>query len=147
MPQAATHEAQTQGQAASTSASKTPPSSPGERVRRLKPSLKRQPSSTPSLKRQTSRNTTPSLKRQKSFNTVTFASNDATQRAKVRKDLARGKLCLFFSYLLIIFVLMLIFAFVPFYSDDNGGIPRNESAWRNACDKNDIKVLDLYGLS
>lgn len=134
LAQAATREAHTQGQAASTSASATPHSSPGPRARRLKPRSE-QPSSTPSLKRQTS------------FNTVAFESNDATQRAKARKDLARGKLCLFFSYLFIIFVLMLIFAFVPFYSDDNGGMPRNDSAWRTACDENDIKVLDLYGLS
>ena len=88
-----------------------------------------------------------SLKRQQSFSTVTFASNDATQRASARKDLQRGKLCLFISYLLVVFVLMLIFAFVPFYSDDNEGTTRNETGWRTACDDNDVNVLDLYGLS
>ena len=90
---------------------------------------------------------TRSLKRQQSFSTVTFASNDATQRASARKDLQRGKLCLFISYLLVVFVLMLIFAFVPFYSDDNEGTTRNETGWRTACDDNDVNVLDLYGLS
>ena len=87
------------------------------------------------------------IKRKPSFSTVTFASNDATQRASARKDLQRGKLCLFISYFLIVFVLMLIFAFVPFYSDDNEGTTRNETGWRTACDDNDVNVLDLYGLS
>lgn len=81
------------------------------------------------------------------MSTVTFASNDAVQRAITRKDLARGKFCLFFTYLFIVFVLMLIFAFVPFYSDDNDGVPRNETGWRTACDENDVDVLDRYGLS
>tara|TARA_B100000768_G_scaffold169018_1_gene174320 strand:- start:42 stop:683 length:642 start_codon:yes stop_codon:yes gene_type:complete len=118
-------------QTASTTSSSTPPS-PGQRTRSLKSG---QPSSTCSLKRQ------------HSFSTVTFASNDATQRASARKDLQRGKLCLFISYLLVVFVLMLIFAFVPFYSDDNEGTTRNETGWRTACDDNDVNVLDLYGLS
>lgn len=118
-------------QTASTTSSSTPPS-PGQRTRSLKTG---QPSSTRSLKRQPS------------FSTVTFASNDATQRASDRKNLQRDKLCLFISYLLIVFVLMLIFAFVPFYSDDNEGTTRNETGWRTACDDNDVNVLDLYGLS
>jgi hypothetical protein len=87
------------------------------------------------------------LRRSSSCSTVTFASNDATLRASIRKDLQRAKLCLFFTYLLIVFVLMLIFAFVPFYSDDNGGATRIETGWRKACDDNDIDTLDKYGLS
>ena len=120
-------------QTASTTASTTSSSTrTGKSTRSLKSG---QPSSTRSLKRQ------------QSFSTVTFASNDATQRASARKDLQRGKLCLFISYFLIVFVLMLIFAFVPFYSDDNEGTTRNETGWRTACDDNDVNVLDLYGLS
>ena len=65
----------------------------------------------------------------------------------MRADLARGKLCLFFTYLCIILALMLVFSFTPFYSHDNGGVPRNETGWRQACDENDMGVLDLYGLS
>ena len=42
---------------------------------------------------------------------------------------------------------MLIFAFVPFYSDDNEGTTRNEAGWRTACDDNNVTVLDSYGLS
>ena len=80
----------------STTSSTTPPPSPGQRTRSLKPKSG-QPSSTGSLKRQQSG----------PISTVTFESNDATQRASTRKDLTRGKLCLFFSYLLIIFVLVL----------------------------------------
>lgn len=42
---------------------------------------------------------------------------------------------------------MLIFAFVPFYSDDNEGTTRIEAGWRTACDDNNVTVLDSYGLS
>jgi len=87
-----------------------------------------------------------SLKRQTTSSTVTFASNNAAQRVSARKDLLRGQLCLFGSYLLIVFVLMLIFGFVPFYSDDNGSA-RNETGWRKACDENDVDKLDNFGLS
>ena len=87
-----------------------------------------------------------SFRRQATSSTVTFASNNAAQRVSVRKDLLRGQLCLFGSYLLLVFVLMLIFSFVPFYSDDNGSA-RNETGWRKACDENDVDKLDNFGLS
>merc|ERR1719506_703544 len=69
------------------------------------------------------------------------------QQRSLRADKARGKLCLFASYLLIVLCMMLFFSFTPFYSHDNGGVPRNETGWRQACDTNEIAVLDLYGLS
>ena len=73
--------------------------------------------------------------------------SNAPYTRSMRADLARGKLCLCFSYLCIVLALMLVFALTPFYAHDNGGVPRNESGWRQACDENDMGVLDLYGLS
>ena len=61
-----------------------------------------------------------------------------------RADRMHGKCCLFISYLLITLVLMLFFTFTPFTKYDG---TRDDSGWRDACDNNDVAVLDLYGLS
>ena len=64
-----------------------------------------------------------------------------------RKERMQGMCCLFFSYLLAIFILMLFFSVTPLASHDGGGVPRNDSYWRDACDNNDIEFLDRLGLS
>ena len=69
------------------------------------------------------------------------------RRSRARRISVSGPLQSLRAYLFIVFVLMLIFAFVPFYSDDNDGVPRNEIGWRTACDDNEVDVLDRYGLS
>jgi len=42
---------------------------------------------------------------------------------------------------------MLFFSVTPLASHDDGGVPRNDSHWRDACDNNDIEFLDALGLS
>ena len=63
-----------------------------------------------------------------------------------KKDRLQGHCCLFFSYLLVIFILMILFSTVPLASH-NAEQPRNETGWRRACDDNDLRVLDTWGLS
>ena len=66
-------------------------------------------------------------------------------KAPKKTDARNGKLCLFASYNMAIFILMLFFSFTPLVAHD--GPSRNETGWRSACDNNDVEVLDMWGLS
>ena len=66
-------------------------------------------------------------------------------KAPKKVDSRNGKLCLFASYNMAIFILMLGFSFIPLVSHD--GPSRNDTGWRSACDNNDVAVLDTWGLS
>ena len=90
------------------------------------------------------------LKRQSTHaSVVVMQTNDQQEHKEDRVDHMRGKVCLFVSYLLIVFLLMLFFGFVPFFSHQGA---RNTTAvdglsWHGACRDNDIAVLARYGLS
>ena len=60
-------------------------------------------------------------------------------------DRLRGMCCLFWSYLLAMFVLLLFFTFTPLAS--HTASERNDTGWREACEDFDTKVLDQWGLS
>ena len=70
--------------------------------------------------------------------------NDKKEHKIDRTQHMKGKVCLFFSYLLIVFLLMLFFGFTPFAS--HGGT-RNDTLFKDACASLDYSVLDKYGLS
>ena len=84
------------------------------------------------------------LKRQRTHHTVQMATNDKKEHKIDRTQHMKGKVCLFFSYLLIVFLLMLFFGFTPFAS--HGGT-RNDTLFKDACASLDYSVLDKYGLS
>ena len=66
------------------------------------------------------------------------------QEMNREQERKKGKMCLFFSYLAIILVLMLFFSFTPFHSHSG---TRNDAEWREACDSYDKATLELFNLS
>ena len=60
-------------------------------------------------------------------------------------DRLKGQLALFTLFLTIICCIVVFFTFVPLYAYT--AAPRNDSAWRQACDDYDVAALDAFGLS
>ena len=79
-----------------------------------------------------------------------MATNDKKEHKIDRTQHMKGKVCLFFSYLFTIMLLMIFFAFTPFTAYDGKRLDGSEVdgvGWRRACDNYDVRVLDAWGLS
>ena len=59
-------------------------------------------------------------------------------------DRVKGQIVLFIIFLGVVLLIVLFFAFVPFYSQ---GGTRDDAAWKAACDTYDTAVLSPLGLS
>jgi len=60
----------------------------------------------------------------------------------------KAQILLFLLFLVIVVLVVAVFTIVPFYSADTATHgPRNDAAWRKACDDNDVVALRAMGLS
>jgi len=64
-----------------------------------------------------------------------------------RADRLKGQCCLFGTFFVICTIIMLFFTLVPLQVEFAQTAPRNDEAWRAACDSNDVAALAQFGLS